>query len=85
MADTGKVGWFIAGACVGVATALLLAPKSGEDTRNYLNEAAKDGRDAVASGSREVLERGRELYERGRQLAEDAADLFERGRKLVEG
>ena len=85
MVDNGKLGWFIAGACVGASVALLLAPNSGEDTRHYLNEAAKDGRDAVASGGREILDRGRELYERGRQIAEDAAELFERGRKLLEG
>lgn len=85
MIDNGKLGWFIAGAIIGASAALLLAPNSGEDTRNYINEAAKDSRDAVNSGSKEMMERGKELYERGRQLAEDAADLFERGRKLVQG
>lgn len=85
MIDNGKLGWFIAGALVGASAALLLAPGSGEDTRNFLNETAKDSKDAVTSSSREMMERGRELYERGRQLAEDAAELFDRGRKLVQG
>jgi gas vesicle protein len=85
MIDNGKLGWFLAGAVIGASAALLLAPSSGEDAREYLNEAAREGKDAVTSSSREMMDRGKELYERGRQLAEDAADLFERGRKLVQG
>jgi len=85
MIDNGKLGWFLAGAVIGASAALLFAPKSGEDTREYIGQAAHEGRDAVTSSSREMMERGKELYERGRQLAEDAAELFERGRKLVQG
>jgi gas vesicle protein len=85
MIDNGKLGWFIAGAVIGASAALLLAPNSGEDTREYLNQAAHDSKDAVNSGRHEMMERGKELYDRGRQLAEDAAELFERGRKLVQG
>jgi gas vesicle protein len=85
MIDNGKLGWFIAGAVIGASAALLLAPNSGEDTREYLNQTAHVSKDAVNSGKREMMDRGKELYERGRQLAEDAADLFERGRKLVQG
>jgi gas vesicle protein len=85
MLENGKLGWFIAGAVIGASAALLLAPKSGEGTREYLNQAAHDSKDAVSSGSREMMDRGKDLYERGRQLAEDAAELFERGRKLVQG
>ena len=85
MIDNGKLGWFIAGAVIGASAALLLAPGTGEDTREYLGQAAHEGKDAVTSSSREMMDRGKELYERGRQLAEDAADLFERGRKLVQG
>lgn len=85
MIDNGKLGWFLAGAVIGASAALLFAPNSGEDTREYLGQAANEGRDAVTSSSREMMERGKELYERGRQLAEDAAELFDRGRKMVQG
>ncbi len=85
MIDNGKLGWFLAGAVIGASAALLLAPSSGEDAREYLGQAAHDSKDAVTSSSREMMERGKELYERGRQLAEDAAELFDRGRKLVQG
>jgi gas vesicle protein len=85
MIDNGKLGWFLAGAAIGATAALLLAPGSGEDTREYLGQAAHEGKDAVTSSSREMMERGKELYDRGRELAEDAAELFERGRKLMQG
>ena len=81
----GNFGWFLAGAVIGAAVALLYAPKSGKDTRDYLNKTSKEGREAVEASGRELMDRGKELYERGRQIAEDAADLFERGRKLVKG
>jgi gas vesicle protein len=83
--DNSRLAWFIAGAAVGAAVALLYAPKSGKDTRRYLSNSTKDGREAMEAGGRELMDRGREIYERGKQIAEDAADLFERGRKLVQG
>ena len=61
MIDNGKLGWFIAGAVIGASAALLLAPNSGEDTREYLNQTAHDSRDAVNSGKREMMDRGKEL------------------------
>jgi gas vesicle protein len=83
--DESKVGWFLAGAVIGASIALLYAPKSGRDTRKYLNRTTRDGREAMESSGRELMDRGKELYDRGKQIAEDAADLFERGRKLVQG
>jgi gas vesicle protein len=83
--DNSRLGWFLAGAAIGAAVALLYAPKSGKDTRKYLSSSTKDGREAMEAGGRELMDRGKEIYERGRQIAEEAADLFERGRKLVQG
>jgi gas vesicle protein len=85
MEENNNFGWFLAGAIIGAAGALLLAPKSGEDTRKYLTETGKEGRHAMEESGRELMERGKELYERGKKIAEDAGDLFERGRKLVQG
>ena len=79
------LGWFLAGAVIGAAVAILYAPKAGRDTREAISKTARESRDAVNETTREVVERGREIYERGRTLIEDAADLFERGRKLVRG
>jgi gas vesicle protein len=85
MEENNNFGWFLAGAIIGAAGALLLAPKSGADTRKYLSKTTKDGRQAMEESGRELMERGKELYDRGKKIAEDATDLFERGRKLVQG
>ncbi len=85
MEQNNNLGWFLAGAVIGVTGALLLAPKSGKDTRKYLARTTNDGREAMESSGRELMDRGKELYERGKKIAEDASDLFERGRKLVQG
>ena len=83
--SNNNLGWFLAGAVIGAAAALLLAPNSGKDTRKYLSKTSKDSREAMEASGRELMDRGKELYERGKQIAEDATDLFERGRKLVQG
>jgi gas vesicle protein len=85
MEENNNLGWFLAGAVIGAAGALLLAPKSGADTRKYLSKTTKDGRQAMEESGRELMERGKDLYDRGKKIAEDASELFERGRKLVQG
>ena len=71
---------FLLGAIGGAAVALLYAPQSGKETREYLGEKAREGRErakeAAARGrdvlnqSRETLshaiERGREAYQQAR-------------------
>ena len=85
MEENGNLGWFVAGAALGAVVALLLAPKSGKDTRKYLSKTTKTTREAMESSGRDMMDRGKELYDRGRKIVEDAGDLFERGRKLVQG
>lgn len=85
MDNSGKLVWFLTGAALGAAVALLYAPQSGRDTRRYLGKKARHGREVIGDVSRDALDKGRELYEKGRKMADDAADLFERGRRLVEG
>lgn len=70
---------FLVGALSGAAVALLYAPKSGRETREYLGEKAREGRaraaDAAARG-REALNQGRDTIttaiERGREAYEQA-------------
>lgn len=83
--STNTLAWFLTGAVIGATIAILYAPKSGRETRQYIADATQRGRDAVADGSRDVMDAGRDVFERGRKLVEDAADLFDRGRKLVRG
>ena len=80
-----KVVWFLAGAAIGAAIALLYAPASGEETRTKLLEKASEGRDLLGDRGRDLMDRGRELYSKGKGMADEAADMLERGRKIVEG
>jgi gas vesicle protein len=68
---------FIAGAMTGAAVALLFAPASGEETRGYLGERAREGRDRAADAARQ----GREALNRQR---EQLASAFEKGREAFE-
>lgn len=84
--DNGKVAvWFLTGAAIGAAVALLYAPSTGKDMRKRLARSAGDGGEVLSVKGREMIDRGRELYDKGRAMADEAADLFERGRKMVEG
>jgi gas vesicle protein len=80
-----NIGWFVAGAVVGMTTAILLAPQSGKKTRRLISDKAQEGKEAVSETGKEVYDRSKEIIDKGRQLVDDAADLFDRGRKLVRG
>ena len=70
---------FILGAVSGAALALLYAPATGEQTREYLGDRARDAREraaAAAEKSREAIKQGRETLatavERGREAYQQA-------------
>ena len=44
---------FIAGAVAGAAVALLFAPATGEETREYLGQRAREGREKVVDTARQ--------------------------------
>ena len=84
--DSGiSIGWFLVGAAVGAAVALLYAPQSGKQTRKMLAKKTEESKEVLMDSGKEALDRGKELFDRGRELADEAADIFERGRKLVRG
>ena len=82
---SNTLAWFLTGAVIGATIAILYAPRSGKDTRQYITDKTLEGKEAVAETSQDILDAGRDMFERGRRLVEDAADLFERGRTLVKG
>ena len=82
---TSNLAWFLTGAFIGAAAAVLYAPQSGKETRKYLHDKTQQGRDAVESAGQDIADVSKDMFERGRKLVDDAADLFERGRKLVKG
>lgn len=68
---------FLAGAVAGAAVALLFAPATGEEARQYLNERAREGRDRAAEAARQ----SREFLNRQRETVRDAVD---RGREAYQ-
>ena len=82
---TSRLAWFLTGVVIGATVAVLYAPKSGKDTRQFISEKTQQGKDAVTETGKDMVEASKEMFDRGRKLVEDAADLFDRGRKLVKG
>ena len=71
MADNvgSKVSFFLVGLGVGALMGVLFAPKSGEDTREYLAKRADDGRDFAQKKARELRDRADDLLERSKEVA----------------
>ena len=80
-----KLVWFLTGAAVGAAIALLYAPQTGRQPRRFIRKKTDEGYEALADAGKDVLDRGRDYYEKGRRLAEETGELLERGKKLVTG
>jgi gas vesicle protein len=76
MADNvgSKISYFLVGLGVGALMGVLFAPKSGEETREYLSKRADDGKDFAQKKARELRERADELIERGKDVASRKRD-----------
>jgi len=76
MADnvSSKVTYFLVGLGVGALVGILFAPKSGEDTREYLAKKADEGRDFAQRKSKELRERADDLIERSKDAATRGKD-----------
>ena len=85
--DGSSIAWFLAGMTVGAAVAVLFAPKSGQETRQSISEAASRGKDLADRKTREVVEFGRDAYTQGRDLADSAKEtgkeVIDRGKKAL--
>lgn len=85
--EGGNFAWFVAGVTVGVAAAILFAPRSGSETRKSIADAAAKGRDLAEKKGRDVVEFGREVYGQGREMAHEAAEAgkeaLEKGKEVL--
>lgn len=82
MADQGSNGlsFFIVGLGVGVAVGMLMAPRSGEETRELLRSKADESKEflrAKADESREYVAR------RGAELKGSASELIDRSKEAL--
>jgi len=83
----GYLGWFLLGTVAGAAAALLLAPKTGRETREMIadrgNELFKKAQDKAG----ETQVRAGDLFDKGREYFEEQtqrlASAFEAGRAAM--
>jgi gas vesicle protein len=89
MSEEGSAGekalYFMLGAMIGAATALLLAPRSGEETRKLIMTKAREGADVVSNRAKVVVGKTSEYVERGKGLIQQQRDqltaAFEAGKQ----
>jgi gas vesicle protein len=75
-----KFLFFLAGAGIGAALALLFAPKSGRETRELIARTASDGRDFITN---KVTEGRQIVEEKGRKLGDDFNSFLEKSKEAV--
>ena len=80
----GYLGWFFLGGVIGAAAALLMAPKTGRETREILaergNEMAKRAQEIAQGRAGEWFDKSRELFEEQTQRLMTA---FEAGKDAM--
>ena len=69
-----KALFFTLGAFIGATIALLLAPKSGEETRKLIAVKAREGADYVSRSGRNVVDKTTGYVERGKELLQSQRD-----------
>jgi gas vesicle protein len=69
-----KALYFIIGGLIGAATALLLAPRSGEETRKLIAAKARESADVLASRTRAAADKTSTYIERGKELLQHQRD-----------
>ena len=72
---------FLVGAVTGAAAALLFAPASGEETREYLGQKARESR----ARARDAVQQGREVYQSQREATDQRRRTRPRGLPAGEG
>ncbi len=78
MSEESRVGekalFFILGGFIGAAVALLLAPRSGEETRRMIAMKTREGADFIANRTKDMTEKTSGLIDRGKELLQQQRD-----------
>ena len=87
MADNDGSGilWFLAGLGIGAAVGILYAPRTGEETRQQIRDAAEQGRDEVKQRAHDAREQAGTWADKGRDYLntqkEQIRSAYEAGRQ----
>jgi gas vesicle protein len=63
-----RVSYMLVGLGIGSLIGTLFAPKSGEETREYLTDTAKEASEYAQTQAREIKGRAEDLIERGKEV-----------------
>jgi gas vesicle protein len=69
---------FVVGLGIGAAVGLFLAPKSGDETRQYLKQKAEEGKEFAERKARELQTRASDVVDHGKQIVERELDSISR-------
>lgn len=65
---SSKFAYLIAGMGIGAILALLFAPKSGQEAREYIRDRAREGKDYLNAKSQELRSQADDYVEKGKDL-----------------
>ena len=71
---TEKALYFVLGGLIGAAVALLLAPRSGEETRRFIAKKTREGAEFIASRTQTVAEKAGDIIDRGKEALQQQRD-----------
>ena len=78
------LGGFLVGSVIGVATALLFAPRSGQETRAEIRDKAFELRDRTTETVKDTVSQAKtKAYEIKDTVVEKAEELKERGKHVA--
>jgi gas vesicle protein len=80
-----KGNYFLAGLGIGALIGILYAPKSGEETREYIAKKTREGNELARKKARELRDSVEETVERGKEMIaqteEQIATAIDAGRE----
>ena len=78
MAEESRTGekalFFVLGGLIGATVALLMAPRSGEETRKLIAMKTREGTDYLTSHTKDVSDKATGLIDRGKELLQQQRD-----------
>ena len=72
--ESSRFSYFAFGLGLGLAIGVLFAPKSGEETRDFIRDKADEGRDFVRRRSGELRDQATDLLDRSRTVVRSQRD-----------
>jgi gas vesicle protein len=74
---TESISTFVVGLGVGAALGVLLAPRSGDDTREYILASAKDGVDGAVAAGEKLTQRAQQGIDEAKGRVRHAKEVGE--------